>query len=107
LSRCAGVAFFGIRCFSCHAALIAIASFRPAIDAAFSSEPRVLEPPICEERRAKARPFQFVALRRVVELALSQLSERDTHGLDPRQSVATSWWPGIPRMVWHDRTQSF
>jgi hypothetical protein len=42
---------------------------------------------LCEEGRAKPRPFQFVVLRRVVELALGQLIERDAHGLDPRPSV--------------------
>lgn len=41
-----------------------------------------------DEHRPKARPLQFLVLRRVVELALGQLVERDAHDLDPRPSVA-------------------
>lgn len=40
------------------------------------------------EHRAKARPLKFVVLRRVVELALGKLVERDAHDLDPRPRVA-------------------
>ena len=40
------------------------------------------------EHRAKTRPLKFVVLRRVVELALGKLIERDAHDLDPRPSIA-------------------
>ena len=40
------------------------------------------------EHRAKTRPLKFVVLRRVVELALGKLVERDAHDSDPRPRVA-------------------
>jgi hypothetical protein len=41
-----------------------------------------------DERAPKARPFEFVILRRVVELAFGQLVERDAHVSDPSPCVA-------------------
>jgi len=41
-----------------------------------------------DERRAKARLFVFVVLRRVVQFALGEFVERDTHRSDPALSVA-------------------
>jgi hypothetical protein len=40
------------------------------------------------ERRAKARLFVFVVLRRVVQFALGERVERDAHRSDPALSVA-------------------
>jgi hypothetical protein len=41
-----------------------------------------------DERCAEAGPFEFVVLRRVVELALGQLVERDAHDSDPFSNVS-------------------
>lgn len=40
------------------------------------------------ESGAEARPLEFVIPRRVVELALGKLVERDAHDLHPRPRVA-------------------